>query len=183
MSESAQVKQRGKIIVDRSFQYRYLIFCLGLTVLLLLLFSGIMMIIVKRLSGWWASTLVIEEIVRLLVMNGLFILLVGVSSGIYALFVSHRVAGPAYRLEMMIRQIIKGEYESEIKLRRKDYLSNIAYALNELSKKLKSKDKLIDQIQADALKLKEALEKDRPQLKEWADNIILKVQNIKEGVR
>ena len=108
MAEPVKMKQRGNIIIDRSFQYRYLIYCLIMTLLLLLLFSGIMLIIVKRLSGWWASPLIIEEIVRLLVANGVFILLVGVSFGIYALFISHRIAGPAYRLEMDIRKMIKG---------------------------------------------------------------------------
>lgn len=181
MSKPPKVKQRGKIIIDRSFQYRYLIFCLVMTIILLLLFSGVMLIIVKRLSGWWTSPLVIEEIVRLLVVNGLFILLVGVSLGIYALFISHRIAGPAYRLEMAIRKIIKADYEPEIKLRRKDYLSNLASALNELSKKLKSQDKLIADIQENALKLKEALDKDKPQLKERVNNIILDTEKYKEG--
>ena len=78
MSEQEKTKQRGNIIIDSSFQYRYFLYCLAMTVLLLILFSGIMLIIIKRLSGWWASPLVIEELMRLLVANGLFILLAGI---------------------------------------------------------------------------------------------------------
>ena len=47
---------------------------------------------------------------------------------------SHRIAGPAYRLEYVIRQIARGEYDLDRKvyLRRKDYLKHLADALNEL---------------------------------------------------
>lgn len=174
-------KQRGRIIIDRSFQYRFLIFCLAMTVLLLLIFSAVMLIIIKRLSGWWSSPLVIEEITRLLVTNGLFILLVGAALGVYALFISHRIAGPAYRLKTAISRMIKGEYEPEIKLRRKDYLSDLARALNELSKKLKLQDKLICDIRENALKLKEALssQKDKPLAKDQLERIILDTEKYK----
>lgn len=182
MIERTKQKLREKIIVDGSFQYRYLIFCLALTVVLLLLFSGVMLIVVKRLSGWWASPLVIEEVTRLLVANGLFILLVGTSLGIYALFISHRIAGPAYRLEMAINKIIVGEYESEIRLRRKDYLSNIAAALNKLSKKLRSENELIEDIKVNALNLNKALEKENPQLAGLAEKIIADTANLKTKI-
>jgi len=181
MSEQEKTKQRGNIIIDSSFQYRYFLYCLAMTVLLLILFSGIMLIIIKRLSGWWASPLVIEELVRLLVANGVFILLAGISFCIYALFISHRIAGPAYRLETDLRKMIKGNYSHEIKLRPKDYLGNIANALNELSEKLKAKDKLAADIRENALKLKKTLDKENPQLKSLVDNILRDTEKLKEN--
>jgi methyl-accepting chemotaxis protein len=180
MGEKTKQKLRERIIIDRSFQFRYLIFCLALTAVLLLLFSGVMLIVVKRLSGWWASPLVIEEVVRLLVANGLFILLVGVSMGVYALFISHRIAGPAFRLETAIRQMLKGDYEQEIKLRRKDYLSNIASVLNDLLKRLRSIDRQRANIHENALKLKEALGKEESRLRELVENIIVDSSELKE---
>ncbi len=181
MSEQEKTKQRGNIIIDSSFQYRYFLYCLAMTVLLLMLFSGIMLIIIKRLSGWWASPLIIEELMRLLVANGVFILLAGISFCIYALFISHRIAGPAYRLEIDIRKMIKGQYSHAIKLRPKDYLGNIADALDKLSGKLRAQDKLVTDIQENALKLKKTLDKENPQLKNLADNILADIEKFKES--
>lgn len=179
MPEQEKTKKRSNIIIDSSFQYRYFLYCLAMTVVLLMLFSGIMLIIITRLSGWWASHLIIEELVRLLVSNGVFILLTGISFGIYALFISHRIAGPAYRLEMNIREMLKGHYAHTIKLRPKDYLGNIAKALEELSEKLKAQDKLVAGILENTLKLKKLLEKERPQLKNVVDKIIEDIEKLK----
>ena len=51
---------------------------------------------------------------------------------------SHLIAGPAYRLEFVLRQMAqdKGDLSKKVYLRKKDYLKHVAASLNELIKRV-----------------------------------------------
>lgn len=55
---------------------------------------------------------------------------------VYAVIVSHRMAGPIYRLEKDLDRIIAGDHSVRIKFRTKDRLDNIAEKLNKVLDKL-----------------------------------------------
>lgn len=55
---------------------------------------------------------------------------------VYTLFVSHRVAGPIYRINSVLRDMIEGRYPDKVSLRRGDHFHTTADLLTELSRKL-----------------------------------------------
>jgi nitrogen fixation/metabolism regulation signal transduction histidine kinase len=55
----------------------------------------------------------------------------------FGVMLSHRIAGPAYRIERTLREIGKGNFDIHIKLRRYDELVSIANAINDMTSDLK----------------------------------------------
>jgi nitrate/nitrite-specific signal transduction histidine kinase len=53
------------------------------------------------------------------------------------IMLSHRIAGPAYRIERVLREIAKGNFDVNIKLRKYDELVGIARAVNDMALELK----------------------------------------------
>jgi len=54
-----------------------------------------------------------------------------------AIFLSHRIAGPWYRVEKIILQLARGEITPPIKLRKNDELKSLAEAINKLIEMLR----------------------------------------------
>ncbi|HBQ21787.1 MAG: hypothetical protein A2Z91_04735 [Deltaproteobacteria bacterium GWA2_38_16] len=54
----------------------------------------------------------------------------------YAVIISHRLAGPIFRLEKDLDRIIAGDHSVRIKFRTKDRLDNIADKLNQVLNRL-----------------------------------------------
>jgi signal transduction histidine kinase len=54
---------------------------------------------------------------------------------VYTLFLSRRIAGPIYRVNSVLRQMIEGEYPEKVSLRYGDYFSETAELLERLSRK------------------------------------------------
>jgi HAMP domain-containing protein len=52
---------------------------------------------------------------------------------------SHRLAGPVYRLEKHLEEMIKGNYEARLHFRKKDEFKHLADVINRLEDKLKEK--------------------------------------------
>ncbi|HWR57575.1 MAG TPA: methyl-accepting chemotaxis protein [Thermodesulfovibrionales bacterium] len=69
------------------------------------------------------------EIVR---TYGVYIVLLGLGISLVSLFLSHRIAGPLYRLERSVEELTKGNLSFNITLRRKDELKELAASLNEM---------------------------------------------------
>jgi len=53
-----------------------------------------------------------------------------------AVLLSHKVAGPVYRMEQYLGEVAKGDFSSLLKLRRGDELKNLAEAINRMTKGL-----------------------------------------------
>lgn len=56
---------------------------------------------------------------------------------VIGILLSHKIAGPAYRIERALREIGKGNLDIQIKLRKYDELQGIAEAINEMTSDLK----------------------------------------------
>ncbi len=61
---------------------------------------------------------------------GVYIVLLGVAISVVSLFVSHRIAGPLFRLERSVEEITKGDLSFRITLRKKDELKELAALMN-----------------------------------------------------
>jgi len=57
----------------------------------------------------------------------------------WGIFISHRIAGPVYRLEKELDKISKGNFSLRIKFRKKDELSSVAEGINKVLDKVEWK--------------------------------------------
>ena len=57
----------------------------------------------------------------------------------WGLVISHRIAGPVYRLEQDLKKIAEGDFSLRIKLRKKDELTSIAEGINKVLDKIEEK--------------------------------------------
>ena len=64
------------------------------------------------------------------------IAMVGILVGLHTIFLSHRIAGPIYRIEQVIRMMAAGDYSQRISLRRTDRWHEFAEAINALGEHL-----------------------------------------------
>jgi nitrate reductase NapE component len=62
------------------------------------------------------------------------IVLVGMFA--YTIFISHRIAGPIYRINEVLRKMIGGEFPDSVTFRKNDYFQETAALLDTLSKAL-----------------------------------------------
>ncbi len=58
---------------------------------------------------------------------------------LWGLVISHRIAGPIYRLEQELDKISKGDFSLRIKFRKKDEFASIAQGINKVLDKVQGK--------------------------------------------
>jgi nitrogen fixation/metabolism regulation signal transduction histidine kinase len=81
-----------------------------------------------------------DFILPLLVFGGLIVIVAaGAVTFIITLFVSHRIAGPVYRLEKDIAEVTKGNLNVTFRVRKNDEFQSLAEALNQMVKSLRDK--------------------------------------------
>lgn len=66
-------------------------------------------------------------------------ILVSLAAILVTLYVSHKIAGPLYRLKKGMREVGEGNFSNEIKLRRFDQLRDIAEEFNRMLARLKER--------------------------------------------
>lgn len=67
----------------------------------------------------------------LLVLAGVFV---------YTILVSHRIAGPIYRINAVLQTMLQGEYPENVTLRKGDHFQETAGLLEQLSRKIARKN-------------------------------------------
>jgi len=145
--------RRKKIVVKPGFQLRYTgiilaaVFAASLICILTTYYSSMSLLGEKLAYVYPAGRLAvtIREINMIIILRVLISIPLLVLIGI---MLSHRVAGPAYRIEKTLKEIGKGNLDIYIKLRKYDELVGIADAVNEMLVGLKER-----------VVLKEALDK------------------------
>jgi len=68
----------------------------------------------------------------------IFIITAGLAVVIVSMFLTHRFAGPMYRFEKSIEEMLRGNFNFEIRLRRKDEGKELAHKMNQLIAMLSS---------------------------------------------
>ena len=58
---------------------------------------------------------------------------------LWGLIISHRIAGPVYRLEQELDKILKGDFSRRIGFRKKDELASVAQGINKVLDKIEGK--------------------------------------------
>ena len=66
------------------------------------------------------------------------VVVVAVLVGVQVVLASHRIAGPVYRLDQTLRELIRGNFSVRMNLRKKDEFRELEDLVNELSEYLQS---------------------------------------------
>ena len=82
------------------------------------------------------QALIADQILELHFRVWSAIALVGILIGVHTIFTSHRIAGPIYRIDQVIRMMAAGDYSQRIRLRRTDRWHEFAEAVNALGVQL-----------------------------------------------
>jgi len=96
---------------------------------------------------------------EILSADWIFIVTAGLSVVIVSMFLTHRFAGPMYRFEKSVEEMLRGNFDFQIRLRKKDEGKELAAMMNQListiSSNFREMRQLTDTIE---LKLKDASE-------------------------
>lgn len=131
--------KRKKILVDTEFQFRYLMTWILLTMSLL---AGLVLVSLSIL--YLLNT---QQLLTYFIwVNALCAVAITAVSVYYIVLHSHRIAGPAFRIERLIKEMAAGRRGFRIHLRRKDYLKRVAAALNELLETLEKKEARVNEL-------------------------------------
>lgn len=75
--------------------------------------------------------------INLILLLGVPIICIAILS--WGVLISHRIAGPIYRLEKDLERIAKGDFSLRINIRRNDELRSIAEGINRIVDKIEEK--------------------------------------------
>ena len=91
-----------------------------------------------------------EDLIRMLILIQAVFLL---TTFLISLFMSHRIAGPLYKLRIFFALAQKGDLSKLISFRKKDYFQELVPAYNDMiqaiAHRIQQKDQCLDQIQKD----------------------------------
>lgn len=139
--ENNMRKRRRIRIVNMEFQLNFILkFCA------VIIFAALTIAAIVYTLSIPSTTTVFENsrltlkstsdfILPILILSSLVaIIIAGLITIIITLFISHRIAGPLYRLEKDIAEVNQGNLGVEIRVRKKDELQNLAKSLNQMLK-------------------------------------------------
>jgi methyl-accepting chemotaxis protein len=131
--------RRRNYFIKKELQGRYIfsffIFVIAGSILFTLIFSYLsfntMTIVYKNYNLQIGKTplILLKEILS---AHWIFILTAGIVVVIVSMFLTHRFAGPMYRFEKSVEEMINGNFNFEIRLRRKDEGKELAEKMNNL---------------------------------------------------
>jgi len=132
-------RRKGRL-VDRQFQIG--LAWRNLMVFLLFFFLGIILVFAPSMFGLLTGES-LESLApaasEFLILHhriwpAVVIVLVGMFA--YTIVISHRIAGPIYRINEVLRKMIGGEFPDSVTFRKNDYFQETAALLETLSKRL-----------------------------------------------
>ena len=176
---ATQKDRRKNYFIKRKFQSEFILRFCGLVVLGSVI-SGIILYLFSR--GTVTTTFVDSRLSIIstadYILPALFgsslvtVILISIATAVVVMYLSHRIAGPLFRIERSAKEIGSGDLTFKINLRSKDEITKMADCLNEMTENLKAhlleiKAKSCDLgKQIDSLKMQDALKKVSEQKKE-----------------
>lgn len=141
-----KIDRRKTRFIERSFQTNFIIkFCL-LVIAGGLLTAGILYLLSMRSTtvAIVNSEVVVKStadfLLPVLIQTVVVVMvLVSIATIVVTLFVSHKIAGPLYRLKKAMHDLAEGNFSAEINLRPLDQLKDIAQEFNKMAGKLKGR--------------------------------------------
>lgn len=130
--------RRKKYFVKQKLQFKYLAFVfLAMLIPTVICCGALYYLIWQTIAAEIAIPEALEEhvipalrevnIILLVIIPLIFFIML-----LIAFYISHKIAGPVYRVEKELEEIIKGDYSRRIKLRANDELKELAEGINQL---------------------------------------------------
>ncbi len=135
MAEAKRHFMRRQYLVQKSLQFKYML----LVLFAIIVVSGMIVwtvyfthwvLITEHLAGIEAKTMLTEIFQKINMMLLLEIPVALIIAAFASILVSHKVAGPVYRLERVAKEVAKGNLVHHLQLRKHDELKNLASAFN-----------------------------------------------------
>jgi methyl-accepting chemotaxis protein len=163
--------RRRNYFIKRDLQGRYVfnffIFILFGTIIFTLIFSALtintLTVVYEDYNLKIGKTpiVLLKEILK---THWFFLLTVGIAIVIASIFLTHRFAGPIYRFEKSVEEMIKGNFNFIIRLRKKDEGKELANLMNEListiSRIINEMKDISDKLGEETLLISEMLKKE-----------------------
>jgi methyl-accepting chemotaxis protein len=146
MSEEKHSNKRKNHFIKKDFQTRFILkFCL--LVLAGVVISAVLLFFFSQdtlTSSFQQSRLIVENTSSAILPAILYTSLItlawlSVATVFVTLFISHRIAGPMFRLERELREIGQGDLTKKVVLRRKDQTAELARCINDVAAGLREK--------------------------------------------
>jgi methyl-accepting chemotaxis protein len=140
MSQDKKHYKRKHYFVKKTFQATFILkFCL--IILLGALLSTVLLFLLSQntlTSSFHHSELTIKNtataILPSIILTNLITLgLISLAAIVVILFISHKIAGPMFRLENDIKKIREGNLTNKIRLREKDQITDLADEINRMT--------------------------------------------------
>ncbi len=145
--------RRKNYFIKKSFQAKFFVGFVALLVIEALLIAGLFMRISGQTltTGYSGSRFVIDKTSSFFFVNfTVMCTIVGIAVGLAGMFVfiflSHKIAGPLYRFESVLKDLAKGNLTTRINLRKSDQLEDIKNTFNAA---LESADERLTEVKKD----------------------------------
>jgi len=142
--------KRRKLLIDKS-QYRLLVvYLVHFIAVLVIVFSAFVLLFTRQLENSSLTAFQQQEVAGKIIwfygnmwpfMWGIFMLLV-----VHSIYVTHKIAGPLYRIRNVMWSVGSGDLTRRVSLRNRDYLKEDAKVANEAIDKIHKKIVEIDKI-------------------------------------
>lgn len=185
--EQKQFYKRHIYIIDRKFQFKYLFIILSMIFVSVAAVSFVTFYVIwdNVIKEFFfipeASVKLGDIFVRTSVISAATGVILLAVFGIAGIFISHKIAGPIYRVERVADELKKGNLDVKVRFRKDDDLQELADSLNKMIDGIKgmvSEDKeIIRRLTAMSEKLSEDVKKQKG-LKKGVLNTIKKLNSI-----
>jgi methyl-accepting chemotaxis protein len=159
MSENSQSYKRRQYFIKREFQFKFILKFFILILVGAVISTGLLLLFSQGTltTSFQHSRILVKDtslaIFPAVIYTNLITLgLIATATIIVLLFLSHKIAGPLFRFEKEIKRIEKGDFTTQIRLRRKDQIIDVAETLNTMVTSLNGK---ISDIKSDMSDIKE----------------------------
>ena len=144
-------RRRRILFIDKKFQTRFIVNFCGLVVLGGLITMAMLYLCTMNSNtvAFVNSRVVVKStadfILPLIVQTVCIVMiLIGLATIVMTLMVSHKIAGPLYRLKRVINSLGEGDFSEDFRIRSKDQLQDLARIFNEMIIKLRDRLKELE---------------------------------------
>jgi signal transduction histidine kinase len=128
---SARTYQRKQIFIDPAFQMRIALWS-GLVAVVEIMLTAVVMMVVILTSVWIPAGFHVQMFTKLALVVGGCVLAFTLVNILVGVVVSHRIAGPVYRLKQSMHRMAEGDVSFLIHLREQDELQDLKDEFNDM---------------------------------------------------
>lgn len=139
--------RRKKVFVKRKFQVLYVGYIILFMVFAALIsgatvFHTLFSILGEKLAGIYPEGRLMAIFGKTMLILGRNLLILTPFIIVIGIFLSHRIAGPIFRIEKVMEEIGNGNFKMRLAIRKSDQLHEMVEAVNKMTELLDTKDTL-----------------------------------------